>query len=390
MLEDLRPGQTQQGRTPYIVEILFVLLEEESEVDSNLRAWLGEELRSLTWDDAVQSAKTLDQGLAELLSKASVLGQTVRDALQFLEAYGAVAAQSESESAGDLPDLLNEWLGLVALNDLFEKEDAVLSTLETAAAAAPGTTPDAFACFGKPLLAGVMTATDARGRQVSLERLRGQRDEARRRVAGFRTAGERVRSGNQPLPPLARFRLEALDAAAEIGVFGPDLKDAQPALSRAVREAYQHGQTVAVQKASRLALKVGDPGWGHELAERAQRVGTALSRLQEAHAGAGDGQDRLETTLLALRSLQGAAARATDARAEAYAQFLQRLQGSLGDALNELVALLTPARWAYEDVVNRVVSGGASSNWSLTHDDQRRMRRSRSLLGAVSCSSIPH
>jgi hypothetical protein len=322
---------------------------------AHARDYLGRKGQA-RWSDALSAAAAIDGELATLAGKAETLARTLAEVNEFFSEYAGATARPVAQTRQRFARLLDEWLELVALNDLLEKEDQILTTIEAARESQyPLDSNSGLA------LAGVSPVAAARDRKKRLDQIGKRCASLEQEIGGSRPEEGAVGTGPQRFKPLTHFNLGALDRAALEGVFGEEYRACDPPLSQAVRMAFGQGKPQRV-RTGKTSLLIGASGWAVTLARRAQAAERALRVLQRSRKSLvqTEGPARVAEVLSNLRELQRAAAR-LDREGEALLQsFLRQIgeKGPLSEALNELLALLTPARWAYEDVVSHADMGG--------------------------------
>lgn len=295
-------------------------------------------------DDLQKAAHALDEALKTLVPELDQRKETLTKAVAVLEHYGTAAIGGDAESGGDLPVLLRRWMRLHARTDLFERQARIAETVN-----------DAIQRGAERGSLGSLLAASAAVPAQDLDASRMQRDEARGRVISFVSEAEAAVLAAAALEPMPAFppNVDALTAAAALGVFGDELRQARPALGQALRDALAQGRPVDVQAGTQSILTVGTQGWGRELLAKAKAALAALTQLAESRAELPVAPRTLESLLPTLRELHRAATQIGKLDAED----VQRLDtlfaenGELRQALNELTALFTPARWAYRDVI---------------------------------------
>jgi hypothetical protein len=291
-------------------------------------------------DDLQKTARALDEAFGTLVPELDQRKETLTNAVAVLEYYGSAGVGDDAEGGDDLPVLLRRWMRLHARTDLLERQARIAETVYDAIRR--GSERESLSS----LLAAI---------PPDLESSRMQRDEARGRVISFVSAAEAaVLAAAAALEPLPANppNVDALTAAATLGVFGEDLRQARPALGQALRVALAQGHPVQVQAGSQ-SITVGTQGWGRELLAKAKAALGALTQLAESRAELPVAPRTLEALLPTLRELHKAATQIgkIDAEDVQHLDTLFAEKGELRQALNELTALFTPARWGYRDVI---------------------------------------
>lgn len=292
-------------------------------------------------DDLQNAARALDEALKTLGPELDQRKETLTNAVTVLEHYGIAAVSGDMENQGDLPALLRRWMRLHARTDLLERQARIAETLEDADRR------------GSPDASSLLTSIPAVSRQ-ELETTRNDCVIARERVISFVSAAEAAAAmaAAEAAMPATPPNVDALTAAAALGVFGEELRQTKPSLGQALRDALGRGHPVNVPAGS-LSIAVGNRGWGRELLRSAKAALTAITQLADARAELPAAPRTLEALLPTLREMHKAATQI----AKLDAGDVQRLDtlfaenGALRQALNELTALFTPARWAYRDVI---------------------------------------
>ncbi|MBL9129370.1 MAG: hypothetical protein JNL97_17090, partial [Verrucomicrobiales bacterium] len=310
-----------------------------------------------SWEPVLEAAREIDQGFRSLLARRSQLRADLVAARAFLDAYRDASAVSVTASKGELPELYHEFLQWQAASDLLRREHEVLATLEARPKSHPPNDASTFPAGSVPVLVepGLRDPLpDPANRRARVEAALERLAEARRQVKDWRSGAPEAAAESVPAIPLSRFDLSALDRLADAGGFGREYVHVAPKLSDAVRRAFAEAHVVECLQASRVVIRVGDPGALRELADRASAFDAAFQGLEAARSEYEAPCDGLAGMLPPLRELRDLADLDQSRQDEAVERFFERLRTPLGAALNEFTAMLTPARWAYADVVNRV------------------------------------
>lgn len=290
------------------------------------------------------AAQALDDALQTLVPDLDRRKETLTNAVAVLERYALTAVGGAAESGGDLALLMRRWQRLHALHDLLEREEQIVETIYDVKQRG-----EVFGRKTEPYLS--IMAVWPNDRRLQIRALGEDRDKARARVVSFVSDEER-KAAAQAAAPADPVNLDALTAAASLGVFGEDLKQATPALGQALRDALAQGQPVTVHAGS-SSIAVGTSGWGQELLAKSKAALAAITQLASARAELPAPPRTLVALLPALRELHKAAVQIGRLDAEDVKRLddLFAENGALRQALNEMTALFTPARWAYRDVV---------------------------------------
>jgi hypothetical protein len=336
------------------------------------------------WDQALSMAEEIDAALERLRARVPELQTTLQHAAAILETLGPVVLTARSGSERSLPELMNDWLELVAATDLLEKEQAILTTVEDARAEGHD-----FSGPRRPALADWKSAPAAGQHAARLEKLRQQLTTARALVGGtLAPTTKSTQHAASKATELASFHFDALDEAARLGVFGERFKHCEPALGQAVKRAFEDRSAVAVEVDGQTLLRVGDSSWASELSARLTRLTihlpallppTSISNVSPGRLLASLARPgrpewaflRLGQLLPALRATHAAATELLKTNRNVADEFA-RLVGATGPfnrAINEVMALFTPARWAYEDVVATFTSEKAQQSYGFAMSD---------------------
>ncbi len=302
---------------------------------------------AVPWADALASAKVMDAGLAELTRKIPGHLESAAKVREFLKVSGESGSRSFENAQGSLAELLNDWLGWVAITDMLETEDRLIGTLELLGVDDLQAIPAGF----RPVMAGFKASPDGPARATQLVTARACRATAFREVEAHRSA-EQIAAQRHGLPPIESLDLTPLDILAQAGALGAALRQTDRSLGDAVREAFTQHTIVPVKTAQGEILEVGTPGWGRQLLADLNRTADALEKVQASAADL-TGNGRLETLLGTVRRLHGVATELEGRHRVAFDALMKRLSGPLGGALTELTAMLTPARWAYADIISQ-------------------------------------
>jgi hypothetical protein len=320
-----------------------------------------------SWEPVLNTARQLDDDLRALLVQSTTLATCLRSAHTFLKAYQDASAVGTDDSDAQLPDRLRRWLDLLASTDIHQREHFILSALEQNHPNLNPSGPPEFPEHITPVLAQARMASlppPLELREAQLLDLRTKRDEAQRSLAKFRPESVEARPALGNLPALSSFDLGALDTLAQAGALGRDFVDATPRLSQAIREAFRDGKAVTIRQGDRMVFHVGEPGSLRGLLARVERVLNSLQSLEAVRDELGPSHG-LVGTLEQFRTLRRLVTELRAVKQAAAAEFTQRLETPLGAALNEFTAMLTPARWAYGDIVSRVERAAAEPSFGF-------------------------
>jgi chemotaxis regulatin CheY-phosphate phosphatase CheZ len=178
----------------------------------------------------------------------------------------------------------------------------------------------------------------------SVQRLNDLREESHQQVLDFRLAGDTPTSDDIERPHLDRAALASLDRLVRV--------DGSEPLSTTIRNCVEtqssHEFVLTLPGGQKSTVQIGRPGGLSETVRTAKRQQADLQKLVQR-------LDARETSFVemadALERLKNAAEDCAAVDTEVIGKLEDSLSGPLARALNEFVALLTPARWAYRDVV---------------------------------------
>ncbi len=365
---------------PQVVETLLPILDP-----SFVSLWQRSE--PMDFAGLLEAGVTFEKGLISLAERSARLMEVLSKTQEILVQFGGPLVRQSQDSQRELEDLLNEWLELVALSDLLAQEKRALNTISAARSAGYD-----FPTSEGPLLAAYREQPAEReyAYENVVHRLNSVRD-------SLETWGRRdayTQSG-ESLPELSAFSLGLLDEAARSGALGIQFRQTSIPLSTALREAVQQRRLVRVASYNETVLTIGAPDWAKTLQANVEAMMTALREVlgRRDELMAANGQ--FTKLLPSLRQVADAARELADADDQVERNFLARIgpDGPLAPALNELMAMMTPARWSYEDVVTKVKvngesremdlsTGGMPSNLRLNTAELNLMALSLFLLGA--------
>ncbi len=367
-LEESRPPTREECRDcePLSREALEVLRVFAPEIGAYLDA--GEFRDTPHFEELF---KGLNEALERVRARASVLVEAIR-AAQHCFAEERVRNWSPSSDIGAAQDwltLLERWSEQIALADLAEKHWQIAKTLAEAARAS-----------GKECLdlanAGLFVETEKTlsSTLAGLEQLRkqsaGLRDKLHLQAVEFSksSAADTGKSGEQPHITDRQMRAlnlagETLTAAGVPSAFG----DTAGQLGTTMDQAFTQNKPLPF-----AGVVIGSTAWAEQISAKLEAVAKALAPM--VNEG-----DRIETRSLNTASYVGpvqrkdtlkaalAAAKAVkEAAKKTEAAFLNEIHNqSFNAALNELMALFTPARWAYDDVEVKQKSVGGRDNLEL-------------------------
>ncbi|HTI68926.1 MAG TPA: ATP-binding protein [Candidatus Limnocylindria bacterium] len=228
----------------------------------------------------------------------------------------------------------DRWLHTVALSDLLEKALAIAGTFQHASEPA------------RAAIAGLVPSLSAERIRDQLKSIREERDGLRQRLGAL---SNRPGAGDHTK---ARHRTDSIELgqfldAVRAGTFEPLLgRDHESAL----REAFDKRQFLSLADFS-----VGEEGWTQRLMALLRvREGVLAKRGDAILAKVSVGKSIREEAHKRANAVVELITRALDVatfESKAAEDFFAQLQSSeLGAAIDELVAVLTPARWAYDPI----------------------------------------
>ncbi len=318
------------------LEALAPLAPELAEVFAALRKKPPEAGKARHYLDLI------DEALERISQPAERRGTvaSLRAARTSLEDVGDWIAEGRKEEGEDFPGLVNRWLELCALAELGKKNLQIVEALHRARTAgwqSEGGEVGLFAAaaFDDEEVAELREQSEswARQRKEQFDRVMARQDAGA--IAAKKPSNSRPRS-------LSRQQVDALDTAGRWLFYAADTEERE-GLGRSIREALAYDRHVSFAR-----VPIGDSGWAAPLLERLETLEQACRELFGAVDG-GEWQGVAERRRNLLEAL-GSHRRARQAGAKLSRTFLQRIDPLLAEAINELMALFSPARWIYEDI----------------------------------------
>jgi energy-coupling factor transporter ATP-binding protein EcfA2 len=306
-----------------------------------------------TVSEAAAALGRIDEALERLRGSLPEMLETLRIARDGLQRVEGWQATGSAEASLDFLTDLNAWLRRYALCDLAERHCQLLEALAEARQAGWAPEPDTVGPFVEP---AVSAADLAAQRQQAADWV-SERDELFQQVmaAAPSQIGEASRPSAEVVRP-SRAQKERLDVAGGWllrSTGGTDLP-----LGQAIEQALKADRPV---QAGNVAIGTGD--WARPLLDRLARLEEAGRALRELVGGTGGGRN-----FEALKQARSRYANRRAAGGKVEKSFLRQLRGEPGavgssmiEALNELIALFTPARWAYEDITLGYREGDAGA-----------------------------
>jgi energy-coupling factor transporter ATP-binding protein EcfA2 len=317
--------------------------------------------------DAASILGRIDDALERLRGTLPATLDTLGTARSGLQQIAGWQATGGSSSGRDFLSDLNDWLRRCALASLAEQHCQLLETLAAARQAGWQPEPGTLGPFGQP----PASATDLAAQRKQAAEWARERDELLQTLTAPPPAleiGAGRPAAQRTLPP--RRQLDQMDAASR-WLFPASSGSSQPPLGQALAQAFTSDRTVPVGD-----VTVGTTDWEKPLLDRLERLETACRTLQETALEGGRSFQTLRDVFSKHQALGVAGGKVRQS-------FLRQLQGEgtpqgsgLLEALNELMALFTPTRWAYEDVVleYRVGPEGKEELGFQTHEKDADLR----------------
>jgi len=346
-----------------------------------VRRGLAEQLEALAAAPASAAPSLLshiDGELAALRDALPAMAADLRLALRVMHEFAPWEAAGQVHRGSSFEHDLQRWLELMALVDLSRKYGDVVQTLSRAAE--QGWAPDVADAKALPALPPDGDGV-ARVRQRGAE-LQQELNDARERLRAWQgndAPRQRARkSAKAGTPPSRRYLLSLAEQQ------GLDRAGAWlPAAAAPLPLGQWFAQALARNQAVTLADGViGAPGGLQRPIEQAQAliatIDAVLERPKSAWHSSSAALRRAEAAVKAAAALH-------EARSRLSGSFFQKLveadagspqdtrhtQHLLQDAVNELLALATPARWAYSDIGLRTVVQGGRAELGLAAQGTR-------------------
>jgi hypothetical protein len=330
------------------------------------------------WLDKIQTDPPTT--IAEISKRLGLLDEALDavrnelpDYLHALETASKVLEEFSDWSAGDadvagekLPDLLNKWLEAQALEDLYGKYEQLATVFR-----------EARRTGWKPLSAEVLRValSDAEAAEISARRkqIETGRKEISGKISGVIAAKEnrteaagKERGVKSYRQSLSDEEVERLDRASHW--LSPETAG-KPALElgTALRTAL-----TTRQRATRGRLRIGDASGLQVAREEFEKLLAACRALRDA--GGQKSQMRFVACHKAFDAFAALKAASTDVKKAFFSKIQSKSEepGSLNAALNEVLTLLKPARWAYGDIFLQARVGEGDTGLGLLTGDQRR------------------
>lgn len=241
-----------------------------------------------------------------------------------------------SGSQDEYHDIFCEWSNSLARRDLLQKEIDILGVIAHASAAdvkflkRPAEDPEKIG----PKLQRL---------RKSLARTQKQLETMQVQIQSF--SFESDTGETDPEKPLM-IPGEIGESLSTFVSLGSEGRSDGATLVAALTDAIRKGEPLDVRYRDDM-LRLGVQNGASRLVEGLQARKSLAHSVVEVAKGLNMSLVRLSGQLGDLRA---AAKRSHKSSAQVIQTFREQLQGELGEAVNELTALFTPARWAYEDV----------------------------------------
>ncbi len=345
-------GELEAILLPLPAHDLRALAPLDREIAPALDRLLAEPIPHAALTEALQGLDRVLQGLRRRQGGIAAVLDLARQVLQSPEI--ANWRPDPQASGGNYAEALNAWLEAAAMADLVQRQRAVRRTLRRALGG--GWQPDR-ARGGVFRIAKMDAAVD-----LELdEQAKHWAEEADKRlqaVMGFtgrtEAAGPRASGPRGGRPYLGPDQIAALDEVTRwLLPEGESLDGTQRPLGQAIAEAIGRNAVVPIGR----NRAVGGENWTSILVRRIDGLSEALRGLRATAEWnpAGRRLEAVQESFDAFRELSAAG----EAVANSFLDRILPMEGKADDtedparlqeALSELVALFTPARWAYGDL----------------------------------------
>jgi hypothetical protein len=304
---------------------------------------------TLSLDQAIERAGRFDAEISTARELLKSRMQILPEAIAALETVENLAIGLKSATGFRLEELFNQWLVATAEADLASRMTAVVETLRRAEN--DGTRPGEWSEDFREILNLVskdLPSPAAMQIGARAAALADHASELAAQLESFETEpASRQRTKDSESASSSGVDFDSLDSAAAQGLLGTEFEQCQPRLGLAIKTALEHGRSVKVRSRGNTVLtEVGRPRWAGPLLVRLRQERGDAAELLEKHGEARSFAD----VLAALHALAKAAVSLDGSEKEVVRELETLLEqdGALVSALNEVMALLTPARWAYQ------------------------------------------
>ena len=316
---------------PEVLERSLKLMERED------GSWVFHPSQQEEWIAVFREAMESDCRWVE--ERRSKLPEGFQEALRRLGEDSFEGLRSEGHSAQEREERFRRWTHLVARVELLESAINLASTFET------------FTPAKTDILSKVQPSVGVADLVAERDEAAKERDALRGVLATYTGTAEQL--SQAPKRGASAADVNVLVEAVGAGVFEPEIPASQADAFKEVLERRERREFGPVL--------VGAPDWTRWLGERVrvleQVAEMATPNLGKSSRSRGVGtwaQDRAESVVRLMAALVDRAR--LDANAASV--FLEQMEKhGLGDAMVELLALMTPARWAYQPIDIQVKLG---------------------------------
>lgn len=307
-------------------------------------------------------ASAIDPDFQKLMRNLAKWNKLATQASELLENLRTLTLEAETDQR-PLSQLLTQWLDRAALYDLADREHALLKTI--------GDVPGYSQHWRLPLLSRLDPISLSRGlprdravsdllrsgrsREIVLSGLRQERDRARTAYQARQASTETPRTQNGDAPRAVEHDLAILDEAAQLGLFGAAFRDTDWLLSEAVRQTQRDGTVTEVVASGDVVLRIGAAHWTEALRNPLRPVADTLQAIV-AQGGTDPEEWASPSSLLLVLQKIAEAVSKLEVAEKGVVDIVNDIfspTNRLLAPLNELIALLTPQRWTYQDLVLR-------------------------------------
>jgi hypothetical protein len=312
-------------------------LQQLAPLDESLKATLELWKKGIPSAALVQTlAAEIDQALIRLISSFVA---PYPNAMIALEKTRHWHVESSAEAKGSFIEALNSWLEHHALADIGKKALEVSRTV--------GAIHSAQA-LGKSdlLLRFLLPEGQQKNLEQAIDRWSSKEISSFEQVMSFKQHSP-FREGETSQRSLSVLELDEIAALNSVGnVLG------FAELGNKINRALASDRTVNVESTTGRATVVagGESGWANGLLAELEPFREICARLQsfDSLSGSWIGQQRIQRFKDALAKEAARKKGTENLTSVLFSKFLE--DRTLAEALNELLALFTPARWAYTDI----------------------------------------
>jgi hypothetical protein len=322
-----------------------------------------------TREALVAALGQFDEKLKPLIAQLPTMLKHLRVALSILEEFKTWSAERRPVHGDSFKTELDSWLEALAAHDLALKGRRIAAAVYEAGQHGWHAPAEDAETVQSLQAESLRQHLDAR-----VDALFGELNEARSRLQAWLNRETSSQASPAAAPPkLSRRHSLAADQIASLNLVGHWLPAAgcKDGLGVAFQNALTRSQQVSLTRST-----IGTSGGLDPAISEARSAIAACERLQSSTSGSALGAS---ARLQKLSDLVAAVDSATALGKDLPNSFFQVLAGSdssvLNDliaAFNELLALMTPARWTYRDIQLGVqMSTGEASMKLTTHDGAR-------------------